>query len=316
MNVALRAVHDAVGADGQPCQRWAAFVEALTTRHAPGAVISPDALSAALHAAGVPASPTRWLGHLRWLGVVDANGRWNGAAASDVTVALRLVGDSFAPVSVPTWFPVATLPPEVRGLLRPPPFRQTGGVMLGLIDRAAEDLVLAAPFIDGGAVEFLRQSMVGAMRRGVSAHVMTSKGRGALLQPLVDDALQDPACRMTVTELESVISSLGSHAKVLLVDRSEAYVGSANLTVAGLARHVEIGVELSGPQVDDLVRLFTALERTGRCVFNVADSRRVGLSASRSRARLHLHHRLTDAASEQRRDRVADLQRHLLVPTA
>ena len=157
--------------------------------------------------------------------------------------------------------------------MHPPPFRQTAGTLLGLIDRSSENVFLAAPFIDGHAVGFLSYSLVTAMKRGVKIDVLTSAGKGVEMRPLIDEAIADSRCRMTVTELETVISSLGSHAKVLLVDDREAYVGSANLTSAGLGRHVEIGVELAGPQVDDLVRLFASLDRLGRRVFQVSDGR-------------------------------------------
>jgi phosphatidylserine/phosphatidylglycerophosphate/cardiolipin synthase-like enzyme len=50
------------------------------------------------------------------------------------------------------------------------------------------------------------------------------------------------------------------------VDRTRGYVGSANLTSAGLARNIEIGVELAGPDVADLAQILSALERLGASV--------------------------------------------------
>ena len=278
MNVALRAIHEvlAPGSGSEPGRRWCAFVRAATERCNRDEVVDVETVRAALRDSNVGTSAIGWLGNLRTLGVVGADGRWNERRAAEVTTALRLVGDSFVmPASSPTWSAVATLPPGVHRLLRPPPFRQTAGVLLGLIDRSVHRLSLAAPFIDESAVEFLREAVVTAMKRGVRVDVLTSSGYGRVMRPVVDDALGDAACRVNVTELETIISSLGSHAKVLLVDEREAYVGSANLTGAGLGRHVEIGVELSGPQVEDLARLLTALERLGRSVFNVADGRLV-----------------------------------------
>jgi hypothetical protein len=274
VNVALRAIYEGLVRAGDPVRRWDLFVGAVAAEASSNPFVGVDTVRAGLRSSGISASASasEWLGNLHTLGVIDGEGALDASRASDVGRALSLVGDSFAvPISSPTWAPVATLPSEVRTLLRPPPFRQTAGVMLGLIDRSVASLTLAAPFVDGYAVDFLRDSVATAMRRGVKVDVLTSGGRGVEMRPLVDDALRDSRCRLTVTELETVISSLGSHAKVLLVDGRDAYVGSANLTTAGLGRHVEIGVELSGPQVDDLVRLFAALERLGRRVFNVAD---------------------------------------------
>lgn len=274
MNVALRAIHEGLVRDGDPVDRWCLFVECVAADSTSNRCIAVGDVHAGLRSSGISGSATEWFGNLLTLGVIDGTGRWNASRATDVATALGMVGDSFAvPIASPTWAPVATLPSEVRMLLRLPPFRQTAGVLLGLIDRSVDSIVLAAPFVDGNAVEFLRTSIVTAMTRGVKVDVLTSSGRSQALRPLVEDAVCDSRCRLTVTELETVISSLGSHAKVLLADGREGYVGSANLTTAGLGRHVEIGVELAGPQVPDLVRLFVALDRLGRRVFTVADGR-------------------------------------------
>ena len=61
------------------------------------------------------------------------------------------------------------------------------------------------------------------------------------------------------------MSTLGSHAKVVVVDDERAYVGSANLTAAGLGRHVELGVEIEGAEVQELGGVAcTAVQRLGR----------------------------------------------------
>ncbi len=75
-----------------------------------------------------------------------------------------------------------------------------------------------------------------------------------------------------VTEVQTDLSALGSHAKVLAVDDERAYVGSANLTTAGFGRHVEMGVEVVGRQVEDLTRVLVALERLGRRLFSETGS--------------------------------------------
>lgn len=49
-----------------------------------------------------------------------------------------------------------------------------------------------------------------------------------------------------------------------MVDGEHAYVGSANLTAAGLGRHVELGVEVEGAEVQELNRLLLALSRLGQ----------------------------------------------------
>jgi phosphatidylserine/phosphatidylglycerophosphate/cardiolipin synthase-like enzyme len=138
-------------------------------------------------------------------------------------------------------------------------------VFLELIDRARDRLRLAVPFIDPSGAEFLGGSLTTAGRRGVAVSVITSEGNGDRFSEL---ATSWPAGRatLTVTEIRTELSSLGSHAKVLVADGERGYVGSANLTAAGLGRHVEIGVEVGGPQVEELTRVLDALERAGRRV--------------------------------------------------
>jgi len=49
-----------------------------------------------------------------------------------------------------------------------------------------------------------------------------------------------------------------------VADGERAYVGSANLTSAGFGRHVELGVEIEGAEVQELSRLLLALSRLGQ----------------------------------------------------
>ena len=271
MNVALRAVHDRLGTRDARSDRWTSLASHLRARCG-DAPVDTTAVASCLDASGIAAPAAEWRRHLCTLGVVDTTGRFDGRRADDVAVALDLVGDSFE-IAPPrsAWAPVATLPEAIRAVMHPPPLRQTAGVLLGLVDRATDRVLLAAPYVDATAMRHLHGSVAAAMRRGASIDVLTSVGHGAELSPLVDDAVRNPGRRLTVTELHTDISSLGSHAKVLVVDGSEGYVGSANLTAAGFGRHVEVGVEVSGPQVEDLVRLLDALERLGTRVITVAD---------------------------------------------
>jgi len=144
--------------------------------------------------------------------------------------------------------------------------RQTGGVLLELIDAGTSDLQLAMPFVDETAVEYLLTSLLEAGRRGARVTVVTSTTNGQKFAALVRRWPREASGELRVTEVATHLSPLGSHAKALVVDRTRGYVGSANLTSAGLSRNVEIGVELFGPQVADLSRLLSALERLGTTV--------------------------------------------------
>jgi hypothetical protein len=266
VNVALRAIHEALAVRGEPSDAWRSLVGALGERvGADGRVEEPE-LRSVLYACGCGGSTGEWLANLRLLGVITAHGHIDAGRADSVGTALELVADSFSALGVaPFWAPVATLPSELRTLLRPPPLRHTAGVLLDLVDGATQEVRLAAPFVDVDAVEFLADSLLGAGRRSATVIVITSVGQSVHFLELARRWNAGPEVRggLRVHEVQTHLSSLGLHAKVLVVDSERGYVGSANLTAAGLGRHVEIGVELAGPQVAALTRVLVALERVG-----------------------------------------------------
>jgi hypothetical protein len=264
MNVALRAVHDALITSGNPEACWHVFAEALGQRTGPSGVVEAHGLDGALLAAGLRGSSAAWMANLRLLGVLDQLGHLDARRADTVEEALCLVADSFGTFPpAQSWSLVATLPPHLRGQLNPPPIRQTAGAFLELMDAARSEIIMAAPFVDAHAVEFISASIVIAVRRGVAVRVVTSSGQAMPFVEVVKKLPIDSSGNLRVTEILTDLSQLGSHAKVLIIDRDVAYVGSANITGAGLGRHVEIGVILSGPQISDLVQLLNALERLG-----------------------------------------------------
>jgi len=124
-------------------------------------------MEGALRKAGLPGNSAEWMQNLRQLGVLDLVGRVDACRADTVEEALCLVADSFG-----TFPPaqsralVATLPAHLHGLLHRPPIRQTAGVLLELMDAAQTEIIVAAPFIDAHAVDFISASIVMAGRRG------------------------------------------------------------------------------------------------------------------------------------------------------
>lgn len=266
MNVALRAVHDGLRGPTQVATMWRLVTAGIEERSRSGDRVRTSDLEGVTSKLGVRGSSSEWMHNLRTLGVIGHDGTWQPERASAVATALELVADSFDTVGPKVaWSPVATLPVEVRSHLHPPVLRQTAGVLLELIDGSTEELLLATPFVDTAAVAALSDSLGAARRRGVEVAVVTSVGRGGVFSALAlhgTETLEDVG-GLRVSEVRTEVSPVGSHAKVLVVDRRRAYVGSANMTAAGLGRNIEIGVEVEGPQVGELARLLLALERVG-----------------------------------------------------
>ncbi len=276
MNVALRAVHDALRTTGHPDRRWHALVEALRECAGVTGVVGPQQLAGALRVAGIRGgSSAEWISNLRLLGVISPADHVDAGRADIVESALGMVADSFDPVqTAESWWPVATLPPQLHAMLHPPPMRQTAGVLLELMDAAHSEIIIATPFVDDRAVDFLSESLVAAGRRGVAVRVVTSSGQAIPFVAVAKTWPSDAPGTLRVTEIVTDLSPLGSHAKVFVADREHGYVGSANITGAGLGRHVEIGVELSGAQIGEFVRVLIALERAGTRVLMAGPDRR------------------------------------------
>lgn len=261
MNVALRSLHDRLKASGVVEEEWTRIAAAAAAA-GDGRPLRGTDLAAITSRLGVRGSATDWLRDLRTLRVLGEDDVWNIERAESVGVALELAADSFERVEHPeVWAPVATLPHNLISPLRPPAMRQTMGVLLELIDSACDEVLLATPYVDQPAVKAVASALLGARRKHVDVRVVTSPGRGHEFASLAKDVRSRGAVK--ITEVRTEISPLGSHAKVLVVDRQRAYVGSANLTAAGLERNIEIGVEIEGAQVRELARLITALERLG-----------------------------------------------------
>ena len=274
MNLALRVVHEALTEAGAPKERWNAVFRAIAARCGREGHVQREDVAAALQWEGIKGPIGEWMVNLRRLGVLDEVDRLDQRRSDRVEEALELVGDSFAPLGlVSSYALVATVPADLRGLLHPPLVRQTAGVLLELIDEAAAEVVLASPFVDEAAVRFTSDALLGAGRRGARVRIITSLGTGGLFADLGRRWAGEASGSLVVSEVATHLSSLGSHAKVLVVDGSHGYIGSANLTGAGLSRHVEIGVEVKGPQVADLAELLCALERMGVRVLEVAGGR-------------------------------------------
>jgi phosphatidylserine/phosphatidylglycerophosphate/cardiolipin synthase-like enzyme len=267
VNTALRAVHEALRRTGEPVEVWRRVIDA-TLASARRSHLDPAGAAAALRTAGVRVPAGEWMAHLRQLGVVGVDGALDRQAAADVAVALRLVADSFAEIGPrSTWRPVVTLPSELRPLMRAPPLPQTAGVVVELLERARIRVDLAAPFADLTAVEFLTPSLLHSGRKGVGVHILTSQDATPAFAGLLGRWPGEAGGPLHVTEVTTGLSPLGSHAKVAIVDGEIAYIGSANLTAAGLGRQIEIGVEVTGPQVADLERLLVAVARLGATTF-------------------------------------------------
>lgn len=154
------------------------------------------------------------------------------------------------------WELVASLP---RGSSIPHRLRRlTGETLTQLIVQATTSLRLAAPFIDRTGMEFLSDALAGATSRGVRLEILTptrsTLARTALLElrRTVDES--GTSANLVVSTLRA--DAPWAHLKVLTSDGKMAYIGSANVTGAGMSGpNLELGVLVRGSSVQVVERV-------------------------------------------------------------
>jgi phosphatidylserine/phosphatidylglycerophosphate/cardiolipin synthase-like enzyme len=159
-----------------------------------------------------------------------------------------------------SWHLVASLPYDV-GLplgIR----RTTAETLIGLMSEARHLLRVAAPYVDREGIGIFVDAIAAATARGVQVEVIgpprwpPAAAAFELLKEAVLREGQQSHLRITQARADAP----WAHLKVVAVDEVAAYIGSANLTGAGLVgRNLELGVVIRGVRVaavSSLLKLF------------------------------------------------------------
>jgi phosphatidylserine/phosphatidylglycerophosphate/cardiolipin synthase-like enzyme len=148
------------------------------------------------------------------------------------------------------WDLVASLPGGTRlpaGLRR-----TTAETLVQLVVQATRTLCLAAPFIDRPGLGFIGDALAAATARGVSLEILLPT-RSTHADDAIDELRETVQRTGAITRFR--VSRLRfdapwAHLKVLTSDSTAAYIGSANVTGAGIAGHnLELGVLVRGSTV-------------------------------------------------------------------
>lgn len=163
---------------------------------------------------------------------------------------------------VEPWELVASLPAgtSLTAGLR----RTTAETLVQLVTQSAHTLRIVAPFIDWPGLSFLADALSAATARGVALSVLLptrSTHAADALQELENAVLKDgDIARYSVSTMRT--DAPWAHLKVLSSDSTAAYIGSANVTGAGIrGPNLELGVLVRGPAVvavEQLVDSFRA----------------------------------------------------------
>lgn len=145
------------------------------------------------------------------------------------------------------------------------------------IKRTTDSITIVTPFFDETGFGTLQGVLIEALRRDVGITIITryltdrdSYNRYVLsgFASAIDEAEVDPS-NLTLLDYtvwegdvpaeertqDGATPAFTLHAKLMLFDEREAYIGSANVTDYGFDRYLELGVLLSGPPVPDLADL-------------------------------------------------------------
>ncbi|AZN39560.1 phospholipase D-like domain-containing protein [Paenibacillus albus] len=138
-----------------------------------------------------------------------------------------------------------------------------------LITDSREEIILASPFFEEEGVNMLANTLQYAIRRGVKVKIITRRTSEniSIIKKLISNIDGGLRKNLLIYEYRERIEgeSFTFHAKVLVSDRSRAYLGSANFTQYGFERNIELGVLLKGKQVIPLYSLLNIMLSSRGC---------------------------------------------------
>lgn len=149
------------------------------------------------------------------------------------------------------WELVATLPSSAA---LPPGLRHTTGeTMTHLIVGATMSIRVASPFIERVGLSYLADALAAATARGVELEVLipdrSTHAAEALAELTRVLRREGDLTRFRTISLD--VDAPWAHLKVVTRDRDAAYIGSANVTSAGIGgRNLELGILVRGPAVE------------------------------------------------------------------
>lgn len=139
--------------------------------------------------------------------------------------------------------------------------------LLELCGTANRRIVLFSPFLNRGGLEWLVPGLESAIERGVSVELVSKQldegsANNHALSSLIEMDQHDVPGSLHIydyfqaaPESESDYPAYTLHAKMILVDRTAGYIGSANFTDHAFTRYLELGAILYGDQISKMSEL-------------------------------------------------------------
>jgi phosphatidylserine/phosphatidylglycerophosphate/cardiolipin synthase-like enzyme len=133
-----------------------------------------------------------------------------------------------------------------------------------LLEKTENEIQIVVYDVTGGADEFLRLLRT-LLARGVQCTMVVNRFTekpAEIQEGLRKMSVRFPQFQLFSFDPPSELEDL--HAKIIIRDRREALVGSANLTWKGLVHNHELAVVVSGPPASTLAGLIDSLIRDQR----------------------------------------------------
>lgn len=124
--------------------------------------------------------------------------------------------------------------------------------MIGMASNATNRIRLIAPYLDTSGMGFLVDAIASATDRDVNVELFNPQSWAPAEEAIA--SLTDAIAERRNPEMFHLVHVVNdapfAHLKVMVVDGTMAYIGSANITAAGLAdRNLELGVLVHGNEV-------------------------------------------------------------------
>lgn len=197
-------------------------------------------------------------GCLTATGVLQADGTVDEYRLDDLDQVLQLLpyvrAAEQARVPDPVSALVCTVPPQVTLPQRLRPLARSLSVLVADSLRSAQEgpVLLMSPYWSAEGCRQLRPAMEGALNKGLPVTLAGARlqdtGHHAAMVGFADQLRADGFLRVRLLEFAAPHPDSICHAKA--VCGRTGYLGSGNLTVAGMERHVEIGLPLKPHDVE------------------------------------------------------------------
>ncbi len=194
-------------------------------------------------------------------GVINAEGTPQLDRASELVAVCEVIAASTTTVpSAPPEAKIVFTAPE--GSIDLEPSERLDGLVLDVIRRATSNLVIGGPYWNDAGFERLNDVLVPAIaHRRVATTIYLNP-----LEAPYQEALNRRILALREAGPVRVRWFVGPaprilHAKFIIRDRADGYLGTANLTSWGMSSHIEAGVELQPGQCQRLLRFLDQLEQ-------------------------------------------------------